>query len=166
MISAECFPNFTVVDQSSTLYSLPWWLKDWKCWLDTGLCSESKMKFFTSLQIPHFLLLFSFLILILMFAIFLPVRIPGYRRERGGWFAGAERSPDLSCFPPGPSLVKRVVGQKLTRKIVSNCDLQWPWSETVRYRGSHQQLLSVSTGSIQTRTQYTGKNSQITYQSL
>ena len=70
----------------------------------------------SSLLIPHLNPDF------LMFAIFLPVIIPGYRREGGGWLAGAERSPDSSCFPPGPSLVKRVVGQKLTRKIVSNCE--------------------------------------------
>ena len=164
MISAEYFSIFfTVVVQSSAVWpavSRPEVLTGYRIML--GIKDEV----LHVLLISHFLLLCLFLILILMFAIFLPVIIPGYRRERGGWFAGAVRSPDPSCFPPGPSLVKRVVGQKLTRKIVSNCDLQWPWSETVRYRGSHQQVLSVSTGSIQTRTQYTGKNSQITYQSL
>ena len=46
----------------------------------------------SSLLIPHLNPDF------LMFAIFLPVIIPGYRREGGGWLGGVVRSPEASYF--------------------------------------------------------------------
>ena len=101
MISAEYFSIFfTVVVQSSAVWpavSRPEVLTGYRIML--GIKDEVLHMFLIS----HFLLLFSFLVLILMFAIFLRVKIPPYRREGGGWLAGGVRSPEPSYFSPAPA---------------------------------------------------------------
>ena len=101
MISAECFSIFSVVVQSSqfsvSAVSRTEVLTGYRIML--GIKDEV----LHMLLISHFLLLFSFLILILMFAIFLQLKTPAYRKEGGGWLAGAVRSPEPSYFSPAPA---------------------------------------------------------------
>ena len=86
MISAECFSILYCCGSRTEVLT--------GYWIMLGIKDE----FPHMLLISHFLLLFSFLILILIFAIFLSVKIPGYRREGGGWLGGVVRSPEASYF--------------------------------------------------------------------